>query len=361
MALLNYNRVYELTIGIPPTTATVLNRTIEDPVSVTFNSPPSFGSNLNEYRTVTLDGDAVLITDLDMIADIMGTNKSVNGSGVSSRITLYNLNKSTLNTVCRKNAKVILKAGYSSQKKSKNLPTIFIGQVVSFSTERQGTDVVTTLHCKDGNIALNSIRVSKSYLPIESKGGPLSSVGALSGKTIIDDLVEEWRKQGIGSSNETIQYDIPLPLARYPYIKPSDTEYGLGWSFNGYLKDAMSEICEHHGLVWYIHNSILYVQPKDAPKIRQILEIDDELIKSIQPNNEATVRDTANTKDNTGLVIKTFLNGTTEKSPLAIDKFVRITSNRSEKGLYKISSVSHNLDTRSSNIWDTTITCEKVS
>jgi hypothetical protein len=84
------------------------------------------------------------------------------------------------------------------------------------------------------------------------------------------------------------------------------------------------------------------------------------LIKGISDGEQDVKRD-SNTKEKSRITLTTFLNGT-----IAEGKFINIvpTSDPLDKhtkyyGLYKIISVSHQLDYRGA-AWDTKVECEKV-
>lgn len=328
MTLFNYERKYSLTIGG--------EELYIEPQEVFSSSPLEEGNTSLKTGSVNFrslkSGNAVEITDLQMQANISGTNKSAGTDLVSATIKVYNLSEDTRSFVSKVNSNVILKAGYASDPE---LPIIFSGQIIDVDTKRRGSDQITTINCKDGYVPRNTIRVSKSY-------------ESTSYETIFKDLASIWSENGIKSSKVTINADqTPLILPYPPSFLLTD------WSYEGYLTQAMDDICKEFDYEWFIVNSTLYVQPRRYRDLISVVNLSLNQIKSLK-DQQTNFRSQSTDAEKKGILVKTFLDGRMDQSKRLV------ISEGDSSGSYKIVSVSHTLDYRG-NAWDTELTCEGIT
>ena len=114
----------------------------------------------------------------------------------------------------------------------------------------------------------------------------------------------------------------------------------------------MDDLCKAHNLNWFINNSVLYIQPKDSPRQRTVVELSENLVKSARPSQNNVEENSTTEKQEVS--IKTFLNGR-----ITMGKYLRVTSG-TFKGLYSISSIKHIMDLRQGE-WSTVAECEVLS
>ncbi len=169
-------------------------------------------------------GPGLSTTDLRVQFHI---EKTSNSAANKAEIKVYNLNEYSRGRVQQKNQGVVLEAGYTDLSKM-----AFAGVLLRVVHERQGTDVISVLHCRDGGLDLDAdTPFHRSY----AKG--VSRLG------VVRDIIEamphasegELLAAGLGGST-------PTRLA-----------------FAGSAKRAMDEVCRSWGCEWYILNGSVMV------------------------------------------------------------------------------------------------------
>lgn len=143
----------------------------------------------------------------------------------TSRIQLWNLNKSQLAVLNEKDCVITLKAGYGSL-----VPLVFSGAVTFVKTESDGADIMTTVEAVDGRIELRDTWLAVSYS------------GVISTKKIITDIAVRMGLAVVYSYNAMF-YDMPN-----------------GFSFVGKAGTALDKVCTTCGLTWSIQNGILHIK-----------------------------------------------------------------------------------------------------
>jgi hypothetical protein len=337
----NYNRKYELTITrstelFGQDALTVLNTVPTSPSTVLFEAS-------EDYTAVSLN--STIITDLQLEADIEGSNDTSGSDTRKATIKVYNLSSDTRTRICKKNNLVVLKAGYESYEDE--LPIIFSGQVESFTTEKVGEDIVTTFICKDGYIPVTTTRVD---------------IRVPAGKTYRDvylALAAEWNKAGVATGKIVTDYQMllsspnadltPNLVGISQTLPPQDIQLLKGWSYRGPLRRAMDELGTQFNHTWEIINNRLYVHPKYYPNMIGVVELDDTQIISAKDAQNGTSTG-ATTSEPIGIVVETLLDGRIDES-----KRLRLTSGE-KKGEYPIKSVKHTLNYEGAN-WNTTVEC----
>ena len=139
-------------------------------------------------RTFELKAGTRGLSNLDISFNVVANLKREPNTGT---ITVYNLAPATrLLLEQDEDLRVELKAGYAGDNH-----TIFLGDVESVTTTRQGADVATEFECGDGERAHREARTQRSY----RKGA--------AQKNIVNDLIEDLKAQGasivgaLGSGN----------------------------------------------------------------------------------------------------------------------------------------------------------------
>jgi hypothetical protein len=334
MNLYNYNRVYSLGVASPEEYSSPV---IINPLSENIG----FGLPLDiEYRSFDISNENVF-TKHQVVVSISQSAKA-SGAGEGTTISIYNLDESSIRRVSKKNNLVVLKAGYGEEGSGDKQPVIFVGQVQESSTKNEGSDTVTTLSCKEAATTTTSVRINLS-IPPQIAGRQLNY------EDVFNRLIREWKENGVAISSDNIQLVSGLPFR----ITPKETLLKAGITLDGYLRDSMNEICNSFNYVWYIHNNALHIHPEGLAEFLYFTEIRAEQIKSIK-SLSSDVRNTAVSKPSTGIEVKTFLNGN-----LILGKNVKIIDGQF-KGSYLVQKVSHKLDYRGDNAWETTIECKEV-
>jgi len=345
----NYYRVYSLTVGRPEKYGA-----LTETAGVSFPAPPV--SSPDPFTillpqddldfTVIQTQQAIEIRDLQIRVTIKG-NSETKGDSPTSTIKIFNLDEETRNQVSNKNNLVILKAGYEDDLGDPDdpnyydLPTVFTGQVIGYKTENAGADIITTLTCSDGYTPKNTTKVS---LSIDASNGNVVY------KEVFDQLVNVWKQNGITVTDETLIFDAAStpPL----FTNPNSELVVGGWSYEGYLADAMDDLCEHFNYTWHIVNNRLLVYPRDYKSFVSTYEFTDEVIKDIKPSKDNS-KDDSIKADVQGVKLKTFLN-----ARISVGNVIKVPT-ESYEGKYVVKNISHELDWRG-NAWDTTLDLERV-
>ena len=137
-------------------------------------------------------GQGVRIEGLRVAFDITKTNKK---SANNAKIMIYNLNESNKSLLkTKEDLSLTLEIGYGIN----NIDLLFTGDIVRSSTQRSGPDFISTIEVDDGDQALTTATIDKSY------------VAGTNLKTVINDSLQSMKDAGqivIGSIN-SIKDDI---------------------------------------------------------------------------------------------------------------------------------------------------------
>lgn len=333
MELSNFNRKYELLIGLPPR---MVPRSRSEYINQSYGS--LFSSNNIVPTDVVFDyrkeDRAVLINDLHFEADIKALGDKTNNQGSNATINIFNLSPETLQIVSQKNAKVILKAAYEGYPE---LPIIYTGQVKEcFTDSSSGVNSITTLQCTDGYTITSGLKVSKSFPPVTAAS------------EIVEDLVGALVANGL-SKGRVIVDEPSFPINKIPSL----TFLPRGWSYTGYVNNALDSIASEFGYVWYITNSIVYFHPREYNRMFGAVSLTTELIHSIRRKQDATTTSSINSETKKGVTIITDLDG-------RIDLSKRIVIEDGDyAGTYKVTQVEHKLSYRGGD-WISVIECTQV-
>lgn len=282
-------------------------------------SPPSEGD-------IPISNKFVLITDLQMQAEGSYIKKGDGKKSQSSKVTVYNPNEETKQYLKRGNI-VILKAGYESDE---SLDTIMTGQIHTVSETRDKTDIKVVISCSEVFIVKQGLRFSKAY----SKGTKYTQ--------IFNDIIRAYANNGI-------------PLGFFDVSQLDNKVTKKGFSFSGNVSNTLSELCEALNYHWYTSLSKLFIVPKTKQTyVRTIVVQDGDVKGSIEPQDDATGKDKAQSKEAlTGLRMKLAL---VPKASTATHVRVNRT-NTKFNGDYLINKIDYRLDYEG-NEWDLNIECE---
>jgi hypothetical protein len=330
----NFKRAYSLTIGTAPT---IVESTIPeylDPVQV----PWSLLRNKGEALVLlNIPAKAIEINTLQMKTSITVSTEDKGQSGQTT-IEVLNLDPDTLQFITRKNSLIVLKAGYDYE--ADNLPIIFSGQVKDVSSRRSGGDLVTTITASDGYTPSTGVKISTSLIARP----PLIN---LNYEDVFNHLIRIWADNGVTISKRNILLDNTLPLR----VAPKDILIPDGWSYEGYLRDAMDDLCEHFNYTHYLQNNILFIHPINLPNFTNVFVLGEDQIQDI---HSSVVSDNSSTdEEKLGHTMTLFLNG-----KIKMGNRIRVAEGNF-KGDYLVSSIKHMLDFRGQS-WATEITTEIV-
>lgn len=145
----------------------------------------------------------------------------------TGKIEIWNLSKSHIAALERKNCIVGLRAGYGN-----NLALIFSGYVSFVSTVLDGADVKTTIEVLDSLTSSRDTYISLSYS------------GTINWKTIFDDIADRMGVSVVYSNN-----------AKFSNVSN-------GYSFVGLAKTVLDKGCACCGLSWSVQNGVLQIKKK---------------------------------------------------------------------------------------------------
>lgn len=158
--------------------------------------------------------------DIEM-TDTKETNKA--------NIKLYNLSDDTIGFLEQKDSSVILQIAYDDDEYN----TLYIGNIVEFDHEQNGSDFITTIECKDGFIPLSEKKLSLSF--------PANSTTA----QILNRITSE------------------LNLTKGDYKNITNFVYKQGFSFVGNPGSALDILLNRIGYEWIINNNQLIISEKN--------------------------------------------------------------------------------------------------
>jgi hypothetical protein len=329
----NFKRAYSLTIGKPASIRNLYENKDFSTLTAAYNSltGPILPDDLD---FLTIPAEAREINTLQ-INTIISLSKDDKGQNQQTTLEIYNLSEEVIEFISKKNSLMILKAGYETDQ---NLPIIFSGQIKEVSTARQNVDLVTTITASDGFTPATGVKVALSL-----KRPPEA---ILTYKDVFDALVFIWRSSGVSIEEVNLVYEAtPRPFSG----NPNEIDIPDGWSYEGYLSDAMDDLCDHFRYTWYIHNNILFVHPLNGYEFIKVFTLDPNQIKDIKRIAKSDTGATG--EESTGFAISTPLNGN-----IKMGNIIRVSSGEYE-GDYIVKSITHRLNFRHSD-WDTIIETE---
>jgi hypothetical protein len=318
---MNYNRIYNLS---------VIEQIVEN-LAETTSFPLSSSEGYNFPYAETSNGSGVLVDDLQITASIKSLATTSDNS--NTEITIYNASEATRAKLEIQNAYIILEAGYEE-----SVGIIFTGNILSYSTVKDGTNVVTTLVCATSEVPIKTSRSSISYAPNYQNG----NYG-----DVIRDIVAQMKLGGVA---EGVIVTDQSNLRNLP--NPDNTSLKGGYSFRGHTTQLLDKICEQFDYVWYITLGELYIHPKFYNSFGVKYSIVNSQIKSIRPEQDTTNISPTITRPS-GLKCIVSLD-----HRMKTGETVEVLEGE-YKGLYKILSVEHDLNFEG-DTWDTILALEVV-
>lgn len=295
-------------------------------VSTQINAQEALQS-ANNAKTITSGGDSVLITDLHITAEI--NSKSGEGESAKSVIRVYNASSATRAKLEKKNAYVILEAGYGD-----DIGIVFVGTSQRAFSRKQGTEYITEIVCIDSNVQLKTSRVSFAW-PVNTKYSK-----------IFEDVAAAMKDQGIATGFlETKAKNLPsLP-------SPDETVAKGGFSFQGTTAQLLDKLCQQFSYHWSISLNELYIHPRTFKSFTVQYDFSADLVMSLEPQSDST-QETPNVEVPSRYKLSTFLD-----HRIKIAQLINIRAGNF-KGRYKVISVDTRLSYLDGGAWSSEIVLE---
>lgn len=174
--------------------------------------------------------DAIVFDDYQMSFDVYKTSDNTRGNN-SASVEIINIPRSVREKLQTDYPFAIFEIGYGNEA---NLKPLFQGQVVSLSTRKNGTDVVTQFTMGSGYTDLNHQTIAQ-HVP--------------AGKTVkdvFDELIAKFPNISRGVYNGT----------------NLNSQLINGYSLSGTLKSCLDSISNSYKLEWRLDGDVLYVNDK---------------------------------------------------------------------------------------------------
>jgi hypothetical protein len=338
----NYIRKYELSI------------TTYVPSSATINSGDIRDTGLIESFSRET-GRAVVLTEHQMTAEIDYVKKG--SKNPPALIKINNISKNTLQQI-KQNDRLVLKAGYEGE----DLPTVFIGDIISVVTSRtsSGEEAVTTLICGDSQNIITNLRLAGGVPPRTSY------------KRVITDILEVLGDNGLPTGEFYTGLPDPRPVLYRPYVlsntilnarRPQDADFiniapvdknlPNGRVYEGNALEELNKILKEINYVYYIHAGKIYVQPSGSMyghiRKKTFVTLNNSLLKHPVEPLKSTAGMSIQEGEKKGVRVVTFLNASIKPS-----KKVDLDVPNDYKGSYEIKKISHSLSYEGVK-WDTVL------
>jgi hypothetical protein len=167
-------------------------------------------------------------------------SKGISSSPNSAEIKLYNLAETTRNGMGKEFDAITLEAGYMPPGETGNVGIIFKGAVRDVEHKREGTNIITTIACGDGDAAFRRATISKSY----PSGTPV--------KDVIDDIAKQMEAKGLSRG----EFKYPEALEGKTFKRP--------YAACGSCVRELDTIGRGNGFYWSSQNETLELVPSDG-------------------------------------------------------------------------------------------------
>lgn len=286
-------------------------------------------------------GDVVSMSNLPSEGnDLRGFNFKLNttrgssstgSSDEKSTLTLYNLNKETLDVLNQEGCVVRVYAGYEE-----DISLVYSGDILTVEPRTEGQDITYVVGCKDGAIDLKNTKVSIQYAE------------SFSMANIVRDLASRFPSASLGTT--------ALDSLESKYVTG-------GYTCQGTLSSVFDKICQKYELTYSRFNGRISVRPDQliqglpdyAIVNKNTYELSGDNIKTLEPTIKNNGKLTKQKNIKSGIQLTTYL------IPISLDQFITIPSEANEKytGTYKITSINFSLDSRNGP-WDVSLKCEPM-
>ena len=164
-------------------------------------------------------------------------SKSISGEANTASLDIWNLNESHRNVVGEELDSVQIEAGYAPPEGGGNVGILFKGQIRDVEHVRSGPDIITKIDCGDGDKALRTATISKTY----KKGTKVNEV--------LEGIQEELGKKGITKGQWKLPEDVQ--------------DFKRPYSMCGSCKRELDTLGRGKGFYWSLQNETLEIFPSD--------------------------------------------------------------------------------------------------
>lgn len=165
----------------------------------------------------------------------------------SANLNLYNLSRDTIRKFEAKNVSIILRCGYNPINQSPPTDIIFRGDVIDFSSYKQGEDFITRVECGDAAKTTKESQVNKSFSE-ESK----------TKRDVLKFLVDALK--------------LPIDKESINLVPDSKKNISSNLVLSGRAIDSIDSIIKSEGLSWTIQNNkfIIYNSKKKQDESKSV-------------------------------------------------------------------------------------------
>lgn len=234
-------------------------------------------------------------------------SKGISGTANTATIDIWNMSESHRNAVGKELDHIELQAGYNPPTGGSNVATIFKGNIRDVEHKREGVDIRTTISCGDGDKALRSATINKTF----DKGTPVEDV--------LNEISSQLEAEGITRGEWKLPDDLP--------------EFKRPLTLCGGCSREMNYLGRSNGFYWSIQNEQIEVIPSDG-----------YLSGSVVLTPRTGMIDTPTITDN-GIKVSALLDPAIAPNRTIVVQSETLEMN-SEGGLYRVSQVRFTGDNR---------------
>lgn len=161
-------------------------------------------------------------------------DKNMCGSSNKSKIEIFNLSTESRQAI-KKGYLLQLQAGYNGL-----VENLFVGNVITPTSTRNGADIITSLECGDGESSIIFAKLDKSY----PAGVTLA--------TILSDIAK-----AMGTTTSSNPAGVSAGIA----LGIPNVTYNKGFVAHGSCKDTLDKLVKPVGLEWTVQNGNLNIIP----------------------------------------------------------------------------------------------------
>jgi hypothetical protein len=212
----------------------------------------------------------------------------------SANLSLYNLSRDTIRKFEAKNVSIILRCGYNPINQAPPTDIIFKGDVIDFSSYKQGEDFITRVECGDAAKTTKESQVNKSFSE-ESK----TKRDVL--KFLVDALKLPIDKESINlvpDSKKNISSNLVLSGRAIDSIDSIIKSEGLSWTIqnNKFIVYDSKKKQDESKSVYFINTDTGLISLKR--KIESNIDFTSLIIPTIEPAKLVRIRSEVNNIDN---------------------------------------------------------------
>lgn len=199
---------------------------------------------------VTFNGGTYIVNPFNEVQETelrveFNVSKTISGTPNDFEIKLWNISEDHRNSVGKELDDVMLEAGYAPPEGGTNVSIIAKGNVRDVQHDRDGSDIITTITCGDGDKARRKASVSKTY----PTGTPVPD--------IVQGLYDQMKPHGIDKGEWKFPDDIKT--IKRPY------------SMCGGCTREMNVLGRSNEFYWSVQNEVMEVIPSDGHLPGEIL------------------------------------------------------------------------------------------